>query len=492
MEIYTRDDHDAAVARIAIQVQAYHVAQTAFRINHGSSNTTRSRGVSESYITISQLQHILHVSAESNTALVEPNVALDTLIEATLPLQRMPPVVMEFPGITVGGGFSGASGESSSFRHGLFDCTVNWIEMLLADGRVVRAWRRGKNQDLFHAARCGLGTLGIVTLLEVALVPAKEYVRCTYQPVTSGKDMVQALRNSCSEPELDFVEAIMFHKTEGVVVRGWMSSGTEEQLPVHRFSRAWDSWFYEHAYQFSQKLKWHAELVPIRDYLFRYDRGAYWTGASLFGYFGLPSTSLTRWILDPLLHARELVHAMTVSESAAEDVVQDLIVPAEKAEEMVEWLAVEVGVWPLWICPVRRIDMNADMQPFAPATVAGHLALNIGVYGTQSRAADELFALNRHIEAKLQDLAGRKAAIRRQLASQHMGQDEWDMFSLSDTAVDVEAVPAKYLAAGGAVVYLQCVSEELRRMKSGRECPLNVIIGRISSRSKRECKEYGR
>jgi FAD/FMN-containing dehydrogenase len=35
---------------------------------------------------------------------------------------------------------SGTSGESSSFREGFFDHTVNWIEMVLADGQVVKAY----------------------------------------------------------------------------------------------------------------------------------------------------------------------------------------------------------------------------------------------------------------------------------------------------------------------------------------------------------------
>jgi FAD/FMN-containing dehydrogenase len=45
---------------------------------------------------------------------------------------------MEFPGITVGGGYSGTSGESSSFKHGYFDQTINWVEMVLATGEIVR------------------------------------------------------------------------------------------------------------------------------------------------------------------------------------------------------------------------------------------------------------------------------------------------------------------------------------------------------------------
>ena len=59
---------------------------------------------------------------------------MDTLVEETRKHGLIPPVVMECPGITVGGGFSG-TGKSSSFKFGFFDRTVDWIEIVLANGR---------------------------------------------------------------------------------------------------------------------------------------------------------------------------------------------------------------------------------------------------------------------------------------------------------------------------------------------------------------------
>lgn len=55
---------------------------------------------------------------------------MDRLVEATLRHGLVPPVVMEFPGIT--------AGESSSFRHGFFDESVGFVEMVLGNGDVVR------------------------------------------------------------------------------------------------------------------------------------------------------------------------------------------------------------------------------------------------------------------------------------------------------------------------------------------------------------------
>lgn len=56
----------------------------------------------------SGLDHILKVDREKHTVLVQPNVPMDMLVEETLKFGLLPPVVMEFPGITVGGGFAGS------------------------------------------------------------------------------------------------------------------------------------------------------------------------------------------------------------------------------------------------------------------------------------------------------------------------------------------------------------------------------------------------
>lgn len=47
---------------------------------------------------------MLQFNAAEKTVLVEPNVPMDKLVEATLAQGFLPKVVMELPNITVGGG----------------------------------------------------------------------------------------------------------------------------------------------------------------------------------------------------------------------------------------------------------------------------------------------------------------------------------------------------------------------------------------------------
>src|SRR5688572_30973323 len=118
--------HATAVENIASAVRLFHKLRQPFRVSHGSSHSTRPRhGAEQNVVDISMLSSVLSVDVERMTCMVEPNVPMDRLVEATLPHGLVPPVVMEFPGITAGGGFAGTSGESSSFRHGFFNDTVN-------------------------------------------------------------------------------------------------------------------------------------------------------------------------------------------------------------------------------------------------------------------------------------------------------------------------------------------------------------------------------
>jgi len=58
---------------------------------------------------------------------------------------------MEFPRITVVGGFTGMAGKSSSFRHEFFDRVINWTEIVLANSEVVIA-PKPETLDSFHAS----------------------------------------------------------------------------------------------------------------------------------------------------------------------------------------------------------------------------------------------------------------------------------------------------------------------------------------------------
>lgn len=438
------DRHRAVVQTLSSAVRQFYQAREPYRIFHGSSNSTRPSAVGHGrsrLVDISALRNVLRVDAQARTALVEPNVPMDALVATTLRHGLVPPVVMEFPGITAGGGFAGTAGESSSFRHGFFDDTVRSVEMVLPDGEVVVARRPEDGDgdgyaDLFRGAAGAVGTLGITTLLELNLVEAKRFVRTRYRRTRSVAEAVAAVREA-TDPAAgnDYVDGILFSRGHGVVVTGRMTDDKPAAAPVQTFSRARDPWFYLHVEDRTRDADAHEaaeDYIPLAEYLFRYDRAGFWVGRAGWRYFGgvVPFNRFTRWLLDDFVHTRMLYRALHGSGESARFVVQDVAVPFATAERLVDYTSDELGIWPLWLCPLRR---RAPPTFHPHTTTPGRnstdgeddMMLNVGVWGWGPAGHDEFVRANRALEAKVAELGGMKWLYAHTYYEEH---EFWDAY----------------------------------------------------------------
>jgi FAD/FMN-containing dehydrogenase len=94
--------HEERVASVCREVKGFYDRKQKFRIYHGTTNSTRrAKWKRSEVVDTSHLNHVLHVDVEQKLVTVEPNVPMDALVEATLKHGLLPPVVPEFPGITV-------------------------------------------------------------------------------------------------------------------------------------------------------------------------------------------------------------------------------------------------------------------------------------------------------------------------------------------------------------------------------------------------------
>ncbi|KOS17027.1 Delta(24)-sterol reductase [Escovopsis weberi] len=437
----TMEDHDTLVSAISARVRSFYEQQKPFRLYHGSTNSTRCSNRSvDNTVDTSRLSRVLRVDTAGKTALAEPNVPMDALVDATLEHGLVPLVVMEFPGITVGGGFSGTAGESSSFRHGLFDATIESIEMVLADGTVEKASQRG-NKELFWGSASAFGTLGVATLLEVRLREAKAYVRLEYVLARGPEEAVKTLEAECGSAANDYVEGVAFSPTETVVCVGRLVDELPAGATPTRFLGRSDPWFFSRVDDARRELlkkqggrqqqleeeegpekekgvgegERVVDYVPLKDYLFRWDRGSFWLAKHAFSYFGMPMTRLTCYLFDPLVHTRELFRALHTSGLTGQFVIQDVGVPPARAVEFQRWLDAEMGTYPLWLCPmyVHRADpgaahgLHADFAdpPAAPGNID---LLNFGIWGRVRGGRRTVVDRNRALERKVAELRGKK------------------------------------------------------------------------------------
>lgn len=405
-------NHKHAVEEIAASVRRYFQHREPFRIYHGSTNSMRPTAHHrENIVNISALSRVLEIDIKAKTILVEPNVSMDRLVESTLKYGLIPPVVMEFPGITAGGGFAGTGGESSSYQYGYFNETVKSVEMVLGDGDIITASVQ-ENPDLFHGASGALGSLGITTLLELQLIPAKKYVKATYHSVRSIPEAIEKLREETRNPALDYVDGILFSNEHGVVVTGSLTDSFPASAQVQSFSDASDPWYYLHV---KEETRWSVEpvtrYIPLAEYLFRYDRGGFWVGASAFEYFKFPFNSFTRWWLDDFLHTRMLYKALHASGQSRNYMVQDLALPFSTVGKFIDYTIDSFGIWPLWLCPLRQTRLPT-LHPHCHETEADGKTLkpmlNVGLWGFGPAEHDRFVAKNRELERKLHELGGMK------------------------------------------------------------------------------------
>jgi len=313
-----------------------------------------------------------------------------------------------------GGGFSGTSGESSSFRYGFFDRTVNWIELVLANGEKTRCSRKDK-PDLFWGTASSFGTLAVVTLLEIQLVDAKQYVELTYYRCNSMEEAIKQMQICTDDKTVDYLDGVVLAKDWYAVCAGRLSNEVPKNAKVQRFTRARDPWFYLQAKK-NTKNSLHPvmEAVPVVDYVFRYDRGGFWVGRYAFMYFFAPFIWFFRWLLDWFMHTRVLYHALHQAGLSKENIIQDVAVPYECAIEFVEWLDRHFGHYPLWICPLLMRGKLAD-SPYGlvahkvnPSVKFPEYLMNFGVWGPGPSDRLSFLALNRALEWKVNELQGKK------------------------------------------------------------------------------------
>lgn len=407
------DSHDNAVAEIASRISSFHSRKEAFRIYHGSTNSTRKSQYQRSrMVDTSGLSNVLKVDTKTKTAWVEPNVPMDGLVEATLKHGLVPPVVMEFPGITVGGGFAGTAGESSSFRYGFFDRTINWIEMVLANGEIVRA-SSTERSDLFFGAASSFGTLGVTTLLEIQLIEARTYVELTYLPVSSITEAQEKIDEATEDESVEYLDGIMYAQDRGVICAGRLTNTVGKGVKVQGFTKPTDPWFYIHVERLMKKQTSPVkEAIPITDYLFRYDRGGFWVAKYAFKYFITPFNRITRFILDYFMHTRVMYHALHQSGLSDLYIVQDVAIPYPKASEFMTYLGTSFKNYPIWLCPLKQsgkeIASTHSLQADKTKLELPNMMLNFGVWGPGPPRRDDFVAWNRAFEQKVHALGGQK------------------------------------------------------------------------------------
>lgn len=415
--------HNLQVSIVANQLKTFYKQKKKVRIYHGSTNSTRTQKFQkDAVINTTELHHVISLNIKEKYAIVQPNVPMDKLVKETLKFGLVPPIVTEFPGITVGGAIAGGAGESSSFKFGAFHHTCLEYEIVIGNGDIVTA-SPYENADIYWGTACSYGSLGVITKVKLQLIPAQKFVKLTYHRVNNFSESVRELENNI-EKAVNFIDGILFSRNQGVIMTGRFSD--KKNLPIATFTKASDDWFYTHAEKIVEKYETWEELIPLEDYLFRYNRGGFWVGRYAFQKLKLPFNRLTRFLMNPLMKTGTLYRFLQAINFSQRLIVQDLCLPHETTLRFLEFIDKTTQIYPLWLLPGKLASKYDKLSPgyFKTKTKFG---IDVGVWGKVKGDYSYLIKMNRDIEKMLSKLGGRKVLY----AHQYYPENEfWKIYDI--------------------------------------------------------------
>jgi len=413
-----RPDYDARVARLKAQYEAIPQGQP-IRLAKPTSNLFRQRAATDAPgLDVSSFDGVLEVDPIARTAEVQGMTTYEHLVEATLPYGLAPLCVPQLKTITLGGAVTGLGIESTSFRDGLPHESVLEMDILTGDGRVltVTGAEDDPHRDLFYAFPNSYGTLGYALRLKIELEPVTPYVNLTHVRFDSAKDMTAAIVDIMATGEwegetVDYLDGTVFSPEKQYLTLG-------RKVMDRRGSTPSDYTGMDIYYRSIQEKQ--TDLLTTHDYLWRWDTDWFWCSRA----FGTQKPAIRRfWPKDKL---RSDVYWKLIAwdrrtkfstkmdkirrRPAREEVVQDIEVPVDRLTEFLDFFHTEVGIEPIWVCPLKQRDPGVrwPLYEFDPEVTY----VNVGFWSTvplPDGVDPEEGRINRRIEEVVTELDGRKS-----------------------------------------------------------------------------------
>jgi len=399
-------DHEAAVGRLADSYAAIPSGEPV-RLAKRTTNLFRVRAhTSAPGLDVSGLTGVIEVDPDARTAEVQGMCTYEDLVDATLPHGLMPYVVPQLRTITLGGAVTGLGIESTSFRNGLPHESVREMDVFTGAGEVVTT-RPG--DDLFDAFPNSYGSLGYATRLQIDLEPVPGFVTLRHVRFDDvglyAKTMAEiAASGEYAGQPVHGLDGVAFAPGEYYLT---LARWSEEPGPCSDYTG-------QEVY-FRSIQQRESDRLSIFDYLWRWDTDWFWCS----GAFGAQNPRIRR--LWPRRLRRSDVYMKLLGldrrfdiadrldrragRPQRERVVQDIEVPVDRLPEFLDWFDAEVGMRPVWLCPL------ATKRPWTAYPLeTGELYVNAGFWGTVHVGDDAPNApKNRAIEAKVHELGGHKS-----------------------------------------------------------------------------------
>ncbi|HYS75267.1 MAG TPA: FAD-binding oxidoreductase [Burkholderiales bacterium] len=357
-------------------------------------------------IDLSGFNEVVRVDVAGGRVEAEGMTTYSDLVKETLAHGVMPCVVPQLKSITLGGAAAGVGIEASSFRYGLVHDTLLALDVLLADGGIVTCTPDNEHRDLFFGFPNSYGTLGYAIKVTARTAPVKPCVRIEHVRHADPKRYFEDLEARCRAGDADFVDGTVFSGEEMYITLGRFADGAP----------CTSDYTFEHIYYRSIREK-ETDYLSTRDFIWRWDTDWFWCSKNLFAQNPLVRRLLGRERLNSTTYAKVMrwnskwgfTRAFSrLAGKYPESVIQDVDIPVSRAPEFLAFFLEEIGILPVWICPIGGYDPQAKfpLYPVDPRT----LYVNFGFWDVvKDPVRRESGFYNRRIERKVAELGGVKS-----------------------------------------------------------------------------------
>ena len=383
------------------------------RLRKDTSNLFRTRAAAANEIDLSAFSAVFAVDPVARRATVGGLTTYENLVAATLPHGLVPLCVPQLRTITLGGAVTGLGIEAASFRNGCPHESVTAMDVLTGSGEVIHATPEGDHSDLFFGFPNSYGSLGYALQLQIELEPVRRNVALRHIRFDDAAQVAAAIAQVTEERAydgltVDYMDATVFAPDEIYLTLGaYSDSGTTSDYTGQQIY-----------YRSIRERR--SDTLTTHDFIWRWDTDWFWCS----GAFGLGHPGVRRvwpdrfkrsdvyWKIiaaDRRWQLSSRVNAWR-GRPPKENVVQDVEVPVAALPEFLDFFHSEVGISPVWLCPLRQRDPDRrwSLYEFDPATTY----VNVGFWSRVELAPGEdpeAGRVNRAIERKVFELNGRKS-----------------------------------------------------------------------------------
>jgi len=397
-------NHESKLAQLRAELAA---GPNGIGLAKNTSNLFRDREAqARPRVDLSGFNEVVEVDTARSSVAAEGMTPYADLVAATLARGVMPCVVPQLKSITLGGAAAGVGIEASSFRYGLVHDTLLELDVLLAGGSIVTCTPDNEHRDLFYGFPNSYGTLGYALKVTARTVPVKPYVRIEHVRHADPNAYFADLEARCRAKDADFVDGTVFSAGEMYITSGRFA----DSAPYT------SDYTYEHIYYRSIRER-SEDYLTAHDFIWRWDTDWFWCSKNL----GVQNPIVRRLVGRQRLNSTTYAKVMRWNSKwgftrafsrlrgkTPESVIQDVDIPIARAPEFLAFFLKEVGVLPVWICPIGGYHDQARFPLYAVDPKI--LYVNFGFWDVVEDAVQrEPGHYNRQIERKVAELGGVKS-----------------------------------------------------------------------------------